>query len=274
VPWTLAQVYADLPDSYAYAMYNDQTDEGKTSAARAHAKGVVFFDGTQGFWLIHSLPKYPDRRSTGYKGLSDDTYGQSFICVTLPASALQTIGEQLQVTWPLYYDAEVTDDLEKDFPAFAAAALDDARVHDHSKVATLKTVGGKSFTHYAKSTDCACELYEDVVAPGLDSGLLVETWMNGRLDNKIETSCKGKDFDYSVQDIMNLTQADGTFWKETQDHSKWAVTDGESSTKAACVGDINRQYSQSKRGGGTLCLEESGIATAFNKLVKGIWEPC
>ena len=52
-----------------------------------------------------------------------------------------------------------------------------------------------------KSAECACELYEDVVAPGLGSGLRAETWMNGATSNKIPTSCTGSDFDYDVEDI-------------------------------------------------------------------------
>lgn len=65
---------------------------------------------------------------------------------------------------------------------------------------------------------------------------------------------------------------DGTSWKETQDHAKWAVGDEKSST--ACVGDINRQYSQSKRGGGTLCHKSKDVWTAFDAIVSEVTDPC
>ena len=57
VPLTLSQLYGSLPTSYAYALYNDESPAGKTSSTHAHAKGVILFDGAQGFWLVHSLPK-------------------------------------------------------------------------------------------------------------------------------------------------------------------------------------------------------------------------
>lgn len=273
VPWTIEQMYEMLPESYAYAFYNDQTDDGRSSSARAHAKGVLLFDAKQGFWLIHSLPKYPARRSTGYKGLSDDSYGQSFICLTLPTSQLDDIGKQLAILFPQWYDVDMTDDLDSVAPHFKAAAIDDKRNSTKTSIIDFKTVGGKTFTHYAKSTACACELWEDVVAPGLDTGLYVESWMNGALDNKIPTSCKSGGANHNVQDILNTTMRDGTGWTETRDHSKWAVTDG-TGVKAACVGDINRQYSQSKRGGGGMCVTDAKIHNAFDEIITGVWDPC
>lgn len=44
---------------------------------------------------------------------------------------------------------------------------------------TVTTVGGKAFTVFAKNKQWAQELYEDFVAPTLNDGLLVESWMNG-----------------------------------------------------------------------------------------------
>ena len=62
---------------------------------------------------------------------------------------------------------------------------------------------------------------------------------------------------------------DGVSWKETQDHSKWAVS--ESGARTACVGDINRQYSQAARGGGTLCYESSDLWSAFDAIVSELY---
>lgn len=272
VPMTLSQVYKTLPKSYAYAMYNDQTPAGKSSGTMAHAKGVVFFDGTQGFWLLHSLPKYPADRSTGYDGLSDERYGQSFHCLTLTTDQLDTIGAQLQVYRPLFYDSGMSADLEKQYPAFAAA-ISGTHNDEDSSVQEFETVGGATFTHFAKSAHCACELYEDLVAPQFEVGLSVETWMNGATANKIPTSCTDDGFKWDVQDISLVEMQDGETWKETMDHSKWAVSvDGK--TSIVCVGGVNRQYSQSKRGGGTMCYTAKSTWKAFNSIVANITDPC
>jgi len=66
---TIQQLYSSLGESYAYALYNDETDESKKSSTRAHAKGVVLFGKTKGFWLIHSVPRYPNRISKGYEAM-------------------------------------------------------------------------------------------------------------------------------------------------------------------------------------------------------------
>lgn len=45
--------------------------------------------------------------------------------------------------------------------------------------ATLTTVNGDEFKSFAKSSEFARELYEDLVAPVLNTDLYVETWRKG-----------------------------------------------------------------------------------------------
>lgn len=59
-------------------------------------------------------------------------------------------------------------------------------------------------------------------------------------------------------------------WTEAKDHSKWAVD----SKGTACVGDINRQYSQAKRGGGSLCYDKADVFAAFDKIAASVANPC
>jgi len=266
---TIQQLYTSLGDSYAYAVYNDETDESKKSSTRAHAKGVVLFGKTKGFWLIHSVPRYPNRISKGYEAMPDNTYGQSFICLTLSTKdSLNDVGKQLMIAHPQLYDSGISDDLASAAPDFADF-VNDKKSDDDSNTVTFSTYSGTDFTHVVKSGSWGKELYEDLVAPTLDADLQVETWMNGELSNKIPSSCKGSKFKYNVRDVRNVTLSDDTTWDETQDHSKWAVTD--SSTKATvCIGDINRQYSQSSRGGGTMCFKNKAFWSAFSKIPTGV----
>lgn len=75
-------------------------------------------------------------------------------------------------------------------------------------------------------------------------------------------------YSYAVQNITGVEMPDKTYWKETQDHSKWAVSTEKAST--ACVGDINRQWSQNKRGGGTVCLKDRDHWASFDMIVKNV----
>ena len=251
-------------NQYAYALYNDETPDGKTSSSHAHSKGVVLFDGTSGFWLVHSFPKWPAFPT--YAGLSSDTYGQSFFCMSFRASELEKIAAIQALQGPLVYASGVSQDLVGRFPAFETWIADEHKQCAANKATTnLTSVRGRTFTHYGKSAACACDLWEDVVAPGVGAGLRVESWQNGPIDLKMPTFCPPK-YAYAVQNISEIVMADGTSWRETQDHSKWGV-----STKAgrtACVGDINRQTSQAKRGGGAVCFTDDDHWAAFDGIVK------
>ena len=70
---TINQVFQDK--DVAYVAWNDECPDdnnikknGSSMSIRrrqlyhqrAHSKGVIAWDGESGFWLIHSVPKYPD----------------------------------------------------------------------------------------------------------------------------------------------------------------------------------------------------------------------
>ena len=54
--------------------------------------GVVFFDGTAGIWLVHSVPKFPPPDHYSYPESGMD-YGQTMLCMTFKYAELSKIGE-------------------------------------------------------------------------------------------------------------------------------------------------------------------------------------
>lgn len=58
---TLSQAYFDSKkiDRLVIA-YSDQPPNKKASSKKGHLKGVVVADKRSGFWLVHSVPQYPD----------------------------------------------------------------------------------------------------------------------------------------------------------------------------------------------------------------------
>ena len=148
---TVKQIYGMKAGSaVGVAVYNDDTDAGVQNSGKAHSKGVIGFDTTQGFWLVHSLPRYPNTRKSGYGPLPTVTYGQSFLCITLPTSAFEDIGKQLQVTGPQFYDTELSATLTTKLPSFAAALAGTTSSVPTSAL-TMHTLGGAVFYHLAKS---------------------------------------------------------------------------------------------------------------------------
>ena len=101
---TLHQVYEDKTgENTAYAIYNDERPPTYStpdwpSSDSAHAKGVMASDGTTGFWLVHSTPKFPDLNAINFTFPRGGTiYGQSFLCLSLSNEEINTLALNLQV---------------------------------------------------------------------------------------------------------------------------------------------------------------------------------
>jgi deoxyribonuclease-2 len=258
---TLKQIYANATGN-GYAMYNDETPSGSTTSSRAHSKGVVAFGGDGGgFLLVHSSPKFPDFVANGYAGFGKGTntcattYGQSFLCLSLDAANIELVATNMAINWPKVYDYVVPAALAGTLPKTAAWLNDGAHTKVPTAVATkLTTTGGVAFTAFAKNREWAKDLYEDLVAKELGTGLAVESWQDGS-GGKLASFCTSGGYAYDVENVEEVTIQGGSAggenpWKKTHDHSKWAVAlDG----SVACIGDINRMASQEKRGGGTVC---------------------
>jgi len=124
----------------------------------------------------------------------------------------------------------------------------------------------------AKSKVCQCEIYSDIVAPIYSADIMALTW--GR--PLTESYCKPK-YPYDVANILNLTWVvNQTAYKETKDHSKWAIGINFATNSyphcgpLVCVGDINRMESQRNRGGGLSCFMNKGLWNGFKNLIDGV----
>lgn len=147
-------------------------------------------------------------------------------------------------------------------------------------------------------------LWEDVVAPTLDASLYVETWCVCNFDKNLtrkhefchnssasgsqcgpggcicETEKPGNDdayccqksacdAEFKVQQIERLDWHGRVVKNRTVDsirtHAKWALSQ-DPSRPWVCFGDINRQYSQRRRGGGAACMKEPNAWRMLDRL--------
>lgn len=79
-----------------WVVYNDEPTNGKVTFTLGHSKGIVVADNSTGFWLVHSVPKFPqlpyqNNNSYSYPN-TGIKFGQSFLCVSMTAGELDKIG--------------------------------------------------------------------------------------------------------------------------------------------------------------------------------------
>ncbi|XP_036395144.1 deoxyribonuclease-2-alpha [Megalops cyprinoides] len=291
---TVGQLY-EQNSEMAYVLYNDQKPrDGEETGARGvtnergHTKGVVLVDKTQGFWLVHSTPHFPPMKESGkfeYPS-SGVTNGQNFICVTYPVERFQTIGEQLQINEPLIYDCSVPESLASALPALAEVCGRSKREQGNASLShsallssypsnrsiSLSSLGGTNFISFAKSASFANDLYHSWVAPALQSDLLVQFWR--RTEGVLPSDCSQG---WKVLNVETISLGEQVMFSSTLDHSKWAVSadpgaaDGEGGW--VCVGDINRNEAEEKRGGGTVCRRDATVWKAYRNAVQESY-PC
>ncbi|XP_072301464.1 plancitoxin-1-like [Eucyclogobius newberryi] len=262
----------NMPPSFGFLSYNDQSPGASANPKMfGHSKGVVLGDSGSktALWLTHSTPQFPFRRNQNHfypdTGIKN---GQSFMCVSLPFTDLEKVGEHLKNIREFPFDY----DLPSGFPQ----ELRDAADWKHSdsflgKFQTLK-IGNKELRMMAKPVSYTAkdgDLYVKL-ADGLKSDMDAQTW--GCQPNRDESFC-----DINRKHVMNVEKIDSGdkelgSWSTKNDHSKWAVTT-EKDITWTCFGDVNRAASQYERWGGALCINHSDV----NKFYKAFAQnplPC
>lgn len=82
-----------------WIVYNDEPTNGPATFTKGHSKGTVVADKSSGFWLVHSVPKFPQlpyQNNNSYTyPKTGIKYGQSFLCMSMTAEELDKVGEYL-----------------------------------------------------------------------------------------------------------------------------------------------------------------------------------
>jgi deoxyribonuclease-2 len=141
------------------------------------------------------------------------------------------------------------------------------RKEPYDRIINVKSLAGTTFHSFAKDNQFDKDLYHVLVARHLQTDLLTETWQKGK---DIGVSCQGN---FTVEDVNSIkisgllgTPNVNFGFSSMKDHSKFAM--GKHIERPyVCVGDINRQPSQYKRGGGALCFKDVVIWAQYYNFV-------
>ena len=234
-----------------WLIYNDQIN-GKEYTSHGHCKGILVWNSERYSWLIHSVPNFPSSSSSFPNQLDslgllhpEQEFGQSFVCVTGDVIHLHSIIMQISNMNPYIYTSnknfsdDINDLLQKK-----------TRILDFNEYSLDKDI-----KHISKSHDIHKDIYEDYLYQTYQTSMLVETWMRGE---QIPNSLMVK----NIKSIKTGTKE----WNETQDHSKWAISDKSSSIKWVFIGDLNRMISQMHRGGGGILIQNDLLWHSFHTM--------
>jgi len=262
---TLHQIYANK-GSLAYMLYNDEypdsypTPSNGTLMHGGHSKGVLASNQNTGFWLIHSVPKFPDLTAASFTWTASHEFGQSFLCLSVQASDIENIAKNLQYSYVHTYTWNIPSSLKAQFPNMQDTA--DGKGIDGTGVISF-SIRGTTFKSYSKSPSWNNDLYEFLVQPDLNiaKGMYWETWRRSPFEDKF---CKGSKFKYSSMNVESMKLDGFDEFKYTMDHAKWGIS-AESTSPWVCIGDINRMQSQFARGGQTTCFQNVHLWTGFHE---------
>jgi hypothetical protein len=246
-----------LSDLYAnsawdqWIIYNDETGHlGDNHHRKGHCKGILAWSGTRISWLCHSIPNFP--RNFDGKSISDiekgeTIYGQSLQYIEIPFTDVlfEKIMNQLYIMDPHIFNVKIPSILR-------ISSSEKMRTKDVSAIYLSKY---PPIVHLAKSPFCNIDIYGDYITNYFDNSgkWKVETWIRGHRISK-ESDL--------IEDVIHL-QFENTHYTETQDHSKWAVSEKE----LYAVGDLNRMTSQFHRGGGMFICTNPEIAKSLRNLI-------
>jgi len=263
---TLQQLSVGKAGSLGVVYYNDEypsTLKKANNGSRGHCKGVLAFDTAtkSAIWLLHSTPRYATPGSFDFPADELD-YGQTYLCITLKdIAAAESIAQQMTTEQgPQTYGPAL--------PKAASSVWHDLVNGKYTLSKQPSTVeftskGNMKFRSIAKSRTWGQDLWSDAVGDDLNVDLDVESWRRGKIPSTIDSNRKD-----NVDDVIDVDFGPLGFpyaWSETKDHAKWAQS-LKGNADWVCVADINRQTSQSKRGGGAICFQHPALWASLSKI--------
>ena len=285
----LARTLAPIYDGTAkHLLYNDQPPNTTfSSSSHGHSKGVVAIrGGGGGFFVQHSIPRFPQYPSSGYGyGESQLRNGQHAFCMSLDANGLDAVAFALAYARPYIYHLSEGDDT---WPTANLTALaSGSYIHASDGLnglelsASLPTTSGDEPSDrtplrlYAKTHWLSSDMVSNIIAPSLGTSMWSQSWLN--TGGVLGAACPVSDV-FGGSNVDGVSVVDATLleagpessitpWHTHDDHSKWAVA-MDDDKPWSCFSDNNRVHSQLTRSGLSVCIHHEGLHTAMHGVVR------
>lgn len=188
-----------------------------------NSKRGLVYDKTSGYFLLHSLPRFPRRTSSNkfIDELPDNAgiYGQHFLCMTTNLENNNKIIKTLNIINPQlvisngegdnvgYETDEVLKLVKNKFDKNLPPQLTNS----------IKTISGKEFIFFSRSRNEESLQYDTLIPEYFKDDFFVETWTKPKM---LDSICKGP---YEIRNVKKL-KFDKWEYISTQEHSIWAVS--------------------------------------------------
>ncbi|XP_036047285.1 deoxyribonuclease-2-beta [Onychomys torridus] len=267
----LYKVHTSKSNDTAYLVYNDGVPKSMNYSRKyGHTKGLLVWNRIQGFWLIHSVPRFPPFPEDGYDYPSSGRrYGQSGICITFKYSQYEVLDSQLLVSQPNIYSCSIPNTFHRELIHMPQLCAKSSSLKIHGRHLTvLQSAQGQNFFHFVKSDSYTDDIFTAWMAQHLKTDLLAETWQ--RKGRELPSNCS---LPYHVYNIKAIKLYHRPYFSSHHDHSKWCVSTQGSKYRWTCIGDLNRDPHQAFRSGGFICTHNQDIYYSFHRLLVH-YEPC
>lgn len=228
-----------------WLIYNDEPPH-HVPIQKGHCKGILTWNDTSVGWLVHSVPRFPSHFTGTDVSIIEPAellYAQSFMYVE--RSANHTFLKKV-IAQIYHMNATI-------YMRHNEIVIPQLPHHQMSHLIFADMV-----IHLAKPAEYHVDIYSEYLTKYADAWQ-IETWKRGH-ELKGGPDSQGGPLP-QCKDISAVSIL-GVNYKESQDHSKWAV-----SSKYFWMGDLNRMETQKKRGGGGFLVKHSGMIEAFTKAI-------
>lgn len=241
------------------------------SPTPAHAKGIVHMGQKSGFWLNHSFPKYP------YKPLSDATgqvnhkqqrFAQHALCMQMDRHQLPQIENTLYQIYPLIFDQSralmPSSNLKTD-----VININHLETSQQLPISYFSQTGLMQFDENTLQQG----IWAKIIADTFQDDFSVQSWRSTQFKNAPIFHDVMTNNGYRVDNIKHIkvphpSNLSWSLYPDTAwpvDHAKWGAAKHH---PIVCFGDLNRQSSQNKRGGGFWCMKHAMLHRNMTSLIE------
>uniref|UniRef100_A0A5S6QPS2 Deoxyribonuclease II n=1 Tax=Trichuris muris TaxID=70415 RepID=A0A5S6QPS2_TRIMR len=251
--------YSDFPPFYR-----------KASKCGSPLRGVLGYTDSDGWWLTHTIDKWPDLQAAAYAAPPAGGAGL-IVCVTLPFASMPTWASVLNYADPMVYYQQSTAAAAAtsiaSIPELAALTQPPVAVvySPYTKTMTFTSTVADSVPMrlFAKLPHANLEMYSSYMTSVLKQSLVV--WSNAPSGQALlPSSCFGT---YQVENIRgsSITVNNQVITRQ-QDTASWAVSKAPSAEAVFCVSGSDRTQSSISLGGGAVCVQQQNVQGLFSAI--------